>query len=307
MHFSLREETIRMVPTWIPDVDRPMIAVVSGMIEVCTGLLLLIPRIRRRAALISLCLLALYIPAVYHILADDSALPGNVVFKTVFRVMLMPNNIFLAICSIHIFQAPNISLTAGRGPETDITTRSAGENAGLATLLVAGLLLMANCAGFIAILVGVPEHFATASLWAMMCIATGALLGFLFGVPRVNPDTKASSYLIPNTNIETVSDWLTKIIVGVGLINLKEIGTFLDGQSTELASALATDKSMALSLIVYFFIVGLIQGYLLTRLFLSWQFAIQAQPFGPPATPVAMDHRSTVIATTATENQSARQ
>jgi hypothetical protein len=35
-------------------------------------------------------------------------------------------------------------------------------------------------------------------------------------------------------------------------------------------------KSLALSLILYFFVVGLIQGYLLTRLFLSRQFASQA-------------------------------
>jgi hypothetical protein len=35
-------------------------------------------------------------------------------------------------------------------------------------------------------------------------------------------------------------------------------------------------KPFALSLIIYFFVVGLIQGYLLTRLFLSRQLALLA-------------------------------
>jgi hypothetical protein len=83
--------------------------------------------------------------------------------------------------------------------------------------------------------------------------------------------------LLPNTNIETVSDWLTKIIVGVGLIHLKDIGAFLDSLSNDLADALTIDQPCALALIIYFFLAGLIHGYLLTRMFLSWQFSLQAQ------------------------------
>ena len=92
------------------------------------------------------------------------------------------------------------------------------------------------------------------------------------------PDNSNSqSRLVTNTNIEQVSDWLTKILVGVGLINFKEISGFIDRLSDLLAASLKTQgapagKAMALSLIVYFFVVGLIQGYLLTRLFLSKQF-----------------------------------
>jgi uncharacterized protein YneF (UPF0154 family) len=136
---------------------------------------------------------------------------------------------------------------------------------------------MANSAGFLAIAAGVSGHQPTAYLWAMMCIATGALIGFLFAVPRVNPSVTSHSHLVANTNIEQVSDWLTKILVGVGLINFKEIGKFIQDQSDRLATSLSTqstpiDQPLALSLIVYFFVVGLIQGYLLTRLFLSKQF-----------------------------------
>jgi hypothetical protein len=70
------------------------------------------------------------------------------------------------------------------------------------------------------------------------------------------------------------------------LINFKEIGQFLDGLSDKLAPSLGTEaapvgKPFALSLIVYFFVVGLIQGYLLTRLFLFKQFVLQTPGVEP--------------------------
>jgi hypothetical protein len=276
-----------MIPDWVP--EKPMVATITGMIEVATGILLLVRQTRRLAALASLCLLGLYIPAVYHILASEQALQGNPIFQTAFRIVLMPNNIFLAICSVYLWQNPGASLTATFASNRKTSLQLTSANAGLATLLVAALLLMSNCAGFIVIVTGIHESRATASLWAMMCIATGALIGFLFAVPRVNPDAKITSPFVTNTNIEQISDWLTKILVGVGLINFKEIGQFLDRLSGDLAASLQTEaapvgKPLALSLIVYFSVVGLIQGYLLTRLFLSRQFSLQMQDIELTAT-----------------------
>ncbi|ADB32708.1 conserved hypothetical protein [Kribbella flavida DSM 17836] len=53
--------------------------------------------------------------------------------------------------------------------------------------------------------------------------ACGGVLGFLFGIPKTlqsdQLDGKAVRYLA-NTNLEEISDWLTKIIVGVGLIQI---------------------------------------------------------------------------------------
>jgi uncharacterized protein YneF (UPF0154 family) len=264
------------------------VATVTGMMEVATGILVLVPRVRWHAAIASLGLLVLLIPAVYHILASSPVLFDNVIFQTGFRVALMPNNIFLAICSVYLLQNPTASLTAIPVIDGEARLRPAWTSSGQAILLIAGLLLMSNCAGFLAILIGVPGQQATASLWAMMCIATGALIGFLFAVPRVNPNVKSGSSLVANTNIEQVSDWLTKILVGVGLINFKDIGRFVDRLADELAPSLGTlaapvGKPLALSLIVYFFVVGLIQGYLLTRLFLSRQFAAET-PVSEPAT-----------------------
>src|SRR5262249_4254812 len=148
-------------------------------------------------------------------------------------------------------------------------------------LLVAFLLLVANCAGFLAVWVSPITNHPTGYLWSMMCIALGAFIGFLFAVPRLNRDAAKSSILLPNTNIESVSDWLSKIIVGVGLINLKPIGDFIVETSKDLAQSLGnTTSSFAMALILYFFVAGVIQGYLLTRMFLAWQFAQQVGDSG---------------------------
>ena len=74
---------------------------------------------------------------------------------------------------------------------------------------------------------------------------------------------------------EVVSDWLTKIIVGVGLVEFHHVGEFLTGISSDLGQALAPQTgaaSFAKALIVYFFIAGIIQGYLLTRMYVGRQF-----------------------------------
>jgi hypothetical protein len=76
-------------------------------------------------------------------------------------------------------------------------------------------------------------------LWALACFASGALTGFLFGIPRVlqkpigfetsrsesatgTPPALSSYELIINTNLDDVSDWLTKIIVGIGLVEIRK-------------------------------------------------------------------------------------
>jgi hypothetical protein len=65
--------------------------------------------------------------------------------------------------------------------------------------------------------------FATALVIATAAFFAGGFIGFLFGVPHTvqgsAPSTGITKYL-GNTNLEQVSDWLTKIIVGVGLVQI---------------------------------------------------------------------------------------
>src|SRR5689334_17943559 len=87
MHFSLLKETVQQMPGWIKGEElREFLAVLTGILEVGTGVMILVPDARRWAAFSSLVLLVLLLPAVYHILSADSALPfepaGRAIFKT---------------------------------------------------------------------------------------------------------------------------------------------------------------------------------------------------------------------------------
>jgi hypothetical protein len=142
-------------------------------------------------------------------------------------------------------------------------------------------MLLANLAGFL-VIVDSPWDQPTARLWAMMCLAAGALGGFLFGVPKVNSGPAVpGETLRPNSNIEVVSDWLTKIIVGVGLVEFRKLGTLIKGVAQQLGQSLTPSAdvhlqsnaaSFAEALILYFFAAGMIQGYLLTRMYIGVQF-----------------------------------
>src|SRR6267154_1146153 len=84
-------------------------------------------------------------------------------------------------------------------------------------------------------------HVLAASLLsAGAAFAMGLLVGFLFGVPRAiqndNASTSTGTTFKANTNLEQISDWLTKIIVGVGLVQLATI----PGKLRSLAGYFAT-------------------------------------------------------------------
>ncbi len=109
----------------------------------------------------------------------------------------------------------------------------------------------------------------------------GAGLGFLFGVPRVRTGDPArpadaagagprDSY-VPNTNLEQVSDWLTKVLLGVGLTQLGSLGSRLHQLGEALAPALGGDAGaapFAAALVLYFLVLGFLAGWLATRLLL---------------------------------------
>ncbi|MGC1853066.1 MAG: hypothetical protein WA687_11565 [Solirubrobacterales bacterium] len=124
--------------------------------------------------------------------------------------------------------------------------------------------------------------FAVSTLVAACAFAVGSLLGFLFGIPQyfanadaANSGTGKPSYQ-PNTNLTQVSDWLTKIIIGVGLVEFRQLTQSIGNLGDELAPSLGSDptgKSFAIALVVGFFVIGFLVGYLYTRLRLQWAFA----------------------------------
>lgn len=141
---------------------------------------------------------------------------------------------------------------------------------------------------------GLDIKTSTALLYAAGCLVSGAFFGFLFGIPRViEPDVpgqasknaegagtaaQAQYNQRVNTNLLDISDWLTKILVGLTLINLREIPPRLGEAAHALADGLDRknmegDFAFALGLIIAFAVVGFFMGYLYTRLFLAGAFS----------------------------------
>ena len=66
--------------------------------------------------------------------------------------------------------------------------------------------------------------FGVLLLIGTAAFSIGGFLGFIFGVPRTGTTDAAVQ---SNTNLEQVSDWLTKIVVGVSLVNAYRINAQL--------------------------------------------------------------------------------
>jgi len=159
-----------------------------------------------------------------------------------------------------------------------------------------GWLLWAYAAGFSAILLrfGVLLLFGgwfrggwhitglafVSTLWSLAWIAAGFLLGFIFGVPKVqtadpsSPGAKAPPLKV-NTNLEDISDWLTKILVGATLTQLVKIPEGIS-KAAHFMSAGDTNSSadsFNAAVLVYFLALGFLAGYLMTRMFFAVAFA----------------------------------
>ncbi|MGH2648086.1 MAG: tetratricopeptide repeat protein, partial [Ginsengibacter sp.] len=110
-------------------------------------------------------------------------------------------------------------------------------------------------------------------LLASASYISGFFLGFLFGIPKRNAD-KESAYNL-STNLVDISDWLTKIIIGLGLIEIKRIPGYLESIGVYIQKETNGENSMkifSVCVIIYFSIFGLYYGYNYMRLFLSGQF-----------------------------------
>jgi glucan phosphoethanolaminetransferase (alkaline phosphatase superfamily) len=106
----------------------------------------------------------------------------------------------------------------------------------------------------------------------------GAFLGFLFGIPRSLASTAASlveqsqagtkTTVTPNTNLEQISDWLTKILVGVGLTQLQSLPKIFSDLSASLAALLPNVPAggiVTLASIIAFLFAGFLWAYFESR------------------------------------------
>jgi hypothetical protein len=154
---------------------------------------------------------------------------------------------------------------------------------------ILGLLLFAgiNWQKSLTVL-GMGILVATASLMV------GGVVGFLFWVqksadpqrkpPQEKPQTKeglqpddtvtyiTGSGIRRNTNIEEISDWLTKIIVGLGIYELKKVPELVSRLAKFLTPGFADVPgagALSVILVVSFGCAGFLLGFILTVLFLT--------------------------------------
>ncbi|GAA1068875.1 hypothetical protein GCM10009665_73970 [Kitasatospora nipponensis] len=141
----------------------------------------------------------------------------------------------------------------------------------VATLLGLGLL------GLLLYTTGAPHPVSALGAGLMIACATsvaGAAVGFLFGIPHAlsgGAPAQQGRYGA-NTNLEQVSDWLTKILLGVGLTQLGSLWSGLRRLGEALAPALGGQPDsapFAAALVLYFLVLGFLGGWLATRLLLA--------------------------------------
>jgi hypothetical protein len=117
-------------------------------------------------------------------------------------------------------------------------------------------------------------------------LLSGAGLGFLFGLPRTIDRRGANARLTTNTNLDQISDWLTKILVGLGLVQLGRLTHGLDSIGKALAPGLGNGpgaQALAVALLIYGLLDGFVIGYLWTRIDLSKRFRQAAEDLDPIA------------------------
>src|SRR5687767_673125 len=96
--------------------------------------------------------------------------------------------------------------------------------------------------------------------------AAGGFGGFIFGIPSLSQNQDSGFKY--NDNLIQISDWLTKIIVGVGLVELNS----MPGKISRLGDMLKSNfndgewgKVASLSIVFYFFLFGFLIIYFWTR------------------------------------------
>ncbi|MEI9810307.1 MAG: pYEATS domain-containing protein [Bacteroidota bacterium] len=115
------------------------------------------------------------------------------------------------------------------------------------------------------------------------CLLAGIATGFLFGIPRAEkyrykPDADHNinpGFYSDNTNLEEISDWLTKIIVGLTLVKFNTLLGWLNHAALSMGATMSGEAPcegdctgyfvFSYAIIIMYIIAGLGASYLWTR------------------------------------------
>jgi hypothetical protein len=148
---------------------------------------------------------------------------------------------------------------------------------------------------------GTPgRHWAYLGLGFLVDLAawlSGMLIGFLFGIPRAissgqTRQTAQTPALTPSSNLAEVSDWLTKLLLGAGLVSLTKLGHPLGGLIDSLASGLsspavsgtlASAKAATAGALFGFSALGFLIGYVSTTMWYQERLSKTLAGFSSPS------------------------
>lgn len=151
---------------------------------------------------------------------------------------------------------------------------------------------------FLTFLGGMSSAFGISWLSFMLGASVGSFFGFIFSVPRIVANsTQEKSEILEqnskmeihlsgkrllqtNSNLEQISDWLTTLIVGVALVNVRGITDFfnsfhdflrvsISSQNVSLEGPLRLAPAAGTLLLVIGFVFGFLAMYLATRIKLA--------------------------------------
>lgn len=121
--------------------------------------------------------------------------------------------------------------------------------------------------------------FAAGLITSGAALLVGGFLGFLFAIPRRIGDgdhQPGTGWFRSSGSLEEIADWLTKILVGLGLVELgklvRSIRQLVDFIGPSLGPH-ATSRPVALGLLTLFSFSGFLFFYLATRIHLAPAFA----------------------------------
>lgn len=147
----------------------------------------------------------------------------------------------------------------------------------IAALVVVGLLSIilfvcdGNTNGTAIKRIQVFSIFATLFFVAGAAFTLTNMIGFLFGIPRttvIAESEKSKSRYIGNDNLLQVSDWLTKIILGLGLTQIHEIAHLLKKIAIFVRTNTGlNNEALIVLIILYYACLGFLFGYLWTRVY----------------------------------------
>jgi hypothetical protein len=115
---------------------------------------------------------------------------------------------------------------------------------------------------------------------ALAAFLSGCLVGFLFGIPKVISSgelrQQGSGEFSPSSNLAEVSDWLTKLLLGAGLVQLTHLAVpishLIDSVASGMTATTGTSgpssaaKVMAGTILFGYTAVGILDAYVVTTM-----------------------------------------